>query len=110
MRCLFPAGLMVFLCLPGFVSADLRSREQADTTPDMGLPREIAGRSANPLSAFFGLDNSRPIKANRICLGTTGVDGMPVIFSTEIDHDMLQAGDFRVTKGSGAVLQSGLSK
>lgn len=70
----------------------------------------VAGRSANLLSAFFGLDNSLPIKANRICLGTTGLDGMPVIFSTEIDHDTLQAGDFRVTKDSGAVLQSGLSK
>ena len=27
---------------------------------------------------------------------------MPVIFSTEIDHTTLQAGDFRVTTASGA--------
>lgn len=97
------AGLLAVFFLPALALADVRSREQADTTPAMGLPREAAGRSADLLSAFFGLDNTLPRTANRICLGTAGLDGMPVIFSTEIDHTTLQAGDFQVTTQSGAV-------
>ena len=91
------AGLIV-----ATIPADVRSRDQVDTTPAMGLPREADGRSADLLSAFFGLDNTLPRRANRICRGAAGLDGMPVIFSTEIDHTTLQAGDFRVTTRSGA--------
>lgn len=96
---LFATGLTVFLFLASPGGADVRSREQADTTPALGLP----GETADLLSAFFGLDNTLPGTANRICLGTAGLDGMPVIFSAEIDHTTLQAGDFRVTTDSGAV-------
>ena len=53
------------------------------------------------LSAFFGLDNALPFVAHRICLGGGGLDGMPVITSSEVDHTTLQAGDFRVVKASG---------
>jgi hypothetical protein len=97
----FAAGLVASLFLPPHGTADVRSREQADTTPAKGLPREAGGQSANLLSAFFGLDNSLPLRANMICGGARGLDGMPVIFSTEINHTTLQAGDFRVTKQSG---------
>ena len=54
------------------------------------------------LSAFFGLDNKLPQRANRICRGGVGLDGMPVIFFTEIDHATLQPGDFLIMKKSGA--------
>ena len=99
-RCLLLLALagLIVTTLP----ADVRSRDQVDTTPAMGLPREADGRSADLLSAFFGLDNTLPRKTNRICRGAAGLDGMPVIFSTEIDHTTLQAGDFRVTTQSGA--------
>jgi hypothetical protein len=80
-------------------SADVRSREQADTTPALDLPTG----TVDLLSAFFGLDNTLPFLANRICRGAAGLDGMPVIFSTEIDHTTLQAGDFRVTTAAGIV-------
>lgn len=95
-------GLMVFLFLLTHGIADVRSREQADTTAAKGLPREAGGQSANLLSAFFGLDNTLPFRANMICGGAQGLDGMPVIFSTEVDHTTLQSGDFLVTKKSGA--------
>lgn len=96
------AGVLAMLFLPTLGCADIRSREQADTTRAVGLPRHAAGQSAELLSAFFGLDNTLPLTAHRICLGTAGLDGMPVIFSTELDHTSVQAGDFRVTTQSGA--------
>jgi hypothetical protein len=55
------------------------------------------------LSAFFGLDNALPRLAVGLCRGAPGRDGMPVIFSQELDADTLDAGDFAVTSASGAV-------
>lgn len=83
-------------------SAEVTSRELTDTTADAALPRESGGQSAELLSAFFGLDNALPRASRRICRGAPGKDGMPVIFSTEIDHATMQAGDFQVTTASGA--------
>lgn len=82
--------------------AEVTSLEPTDTTADVTLPRESGGQSAGLLSAFFGLDNALPRTARLICKGAPGKDGMPVIFSTEVDHMTMQAGDFRVTTASGA--------
>ena len=82
--------------------ADVTSLDLTDTTADASLPRESGGQSAELLSAFFGLDNALPRTARLICRRAPGKDGMPVIFSTEIDHTTIQAGDFRVTTASGA--------
>jgi len=82
--------------------ADVTSPDPTDTTAEAALPRENGGRSAELLSAFFGLDNALPFLSRLICRGAPGKDGMPVIFSTEIDHSTLQAGDFQVTTSSGA--------
>jgi len=81
--------------------ADVTSTELTDTTADMALPRQSDGQSAELLSAFFGLDNALPFLSRLICWSAPGKDGMPVIFSTEIDHATMQAGDFRVTTASG---------
>lgn len=86
--------------------AEVTSLELTDTTADEGLQRQNGDQSAELLSAFFGLDNALPLLASRaICRGASGMDGMPVIFSTEIDHTTMQAGDFRVTTASGTVGQ-----
>jgi len=82
--------------------ADVTSLVLTDTTADAILPRASGSQSAELLSAFFGLANALPRTAQLICRGAPGRDGMPVIFSTEIDHTTLQAGDFRVTTASGA--------
>ncbi len=82
--------------------AEVTSLDLTDTTADAGLPRESDGQPAELLSAFFGLDNGLPFLARLICRGAPGKDGMPVIFSTEIDHTTMQAGDFQVTTASGA--------
>lgn len=92
-------------CVMAVVSpalADVTSLDLTDTTPDAALPGAVGGQSADLLSAFFGLDNALPRTARLICRGAPGKDGMPVIFSTEIDHTTMQAGDFRVTTASGA--------
>ena len=82
--------------------ADVTSLDLTDTTADSTLPRKSGGQSAELLSAFFGLDNALPRTARLICRGAPGNDGMPVIFSTEIDHATMQAGDFQVITASGA--------
>lgn len=82
--------------------ADVTSRNLTDTTADTASPRESGERSADLLSAFFGLDNALPRASRLICRGAPGKDGMPVIFSAEIDHTTMQAGDFQVTTASGA--------
>ncbi len=100
-HCLFASGLLTLLVLPMLGCTVPHSLEQTDTTTVLGLPRATDGGQAKLLSAFFGLDNKMPQTANAICRGAKGLDGMPVIFSTEIDHTTLQAGDFQVTKVSG---------
>lgn len=55
------------------------------------------------LSAYFGLDNALPFTADGLCRGAAGQDGMPVIFSTEVDPDTVQADDFAVVTESGDV-------
>ena len=79
---------------------NISNKDQQDTTANIGLPGEAGGQTAELLSAFHGLD-ALPRIANLICRGSRGYGGMPVIFSTEIDLDTMQAGDFQVTTRSG---------
>ena len=66
--------------------------------------RDSQGRRATLLSAFYGLDDGLPRRANKgIGKGAFGTDGMPAIFSHEIDASSLQAGDFRITTASGKI-------
>ncbi len=99
------AGLACTILGAQPILADVTSLELTDTTADSGLSRQNGDQSADLLSAFFGLDNALPRLSRLICRGAPGEDGMPVIFSTEIDHTTMQAGDFRVTTASGAVGQ-----
>lgn len=80
----------------------------ADSTPrDTTVTATTAtvdpqGKQATILSAFFGLDDALPrISDKAICDGASGKDGMPVIFSLEIDVETMQAGDFAITTASG---------
>jgi hypothetical protein len=104
--------ILIFLALAGCetvreanrMGAMSDSTQQDTTTTDVTATRDANGREAALLSAFFGIDNGLPRAANRgICRGAAGKDGMPVIFSHEVDVDTLQAGDFRVVADSGAV-------
>ena len=80
------------------------STQQDTTITDVTATEDANGRQAELLSAFFGLDDALPRVANQgFCRGAAGKDGMPVIFSHEIDVETLQAGDFRVVAESGTV-------
>ena len=82
----------------------LDAYSQVDTTDtDVTNTRHSDGRDASLLSAFFGLDDALPVLASRvICKGATGKDGMPVIFSHQVDKKTLDPGDFRVTTAAGS--------
>ena len=72
------------------------------TTTNITATQDNNGRQAELISAFFGLDNALGAGADQvICEGAGGADGMPVIFSHEIDVATMEAGDFAVTRASG---------
>jgi hypothetical protein len=74
------------------------------TVTNVTANRDNQGRQAILLSAFYGLDDGLPRQSNFvICEGAAGKDGMPIIFSQEIDVRTMQAGDFRVTTASGTI-------
>jgi hypothetical protein len=91
--------LLLPLCLTGCLRKYSDWGALDTTQPASSASTEGA---ATVLSAFFGLDNGLTKRAERLCPGAAGMDGMPVIFSTEIDTDSLQAGDFGVVTSSGA--------
>ena len=55
------------------------------------------------LSAFFGLDNALPSRADVLCPGASSLDGMPVVLSRTIEADSLQRGDFQIVTKSGVI-------
>ena len=64
--------------------------------------------TAKLISAFYGLDDAIPFLASyRICGSFGHQDGMPVIFSKEVDIATLQAGDFSVTLKDGSKVAPG---
>ncbi|MEO0589987.1 MAG: hypothetical protein AAFZ11_05435 [Pseudomonadota bacterium] len=80
--------------------------EQTDTTQtDVTARVDASGREAALVSAFFGLDQGLPDPAAdwAVCEGAGGADGMPVIFSHEVDVTTLEPGDFKINQRSGAI-------
>jgi len=74
----------------------------SDTTvTSVSSDRDSQGRQAKLLSAFYGLEALPKRSGSTICDGAGGKNGMPIIFSQEIDVSTMQAGDFKVTRESG---------
>lgn len=65
--------------------------------------RRASQRPLRVLSAFFGLDNTLtlPRWARPICPKAVNKDGMPLVFSEEIDQKSLQPTDFLIVTKSG---------
>ena len=77
----------------------------ADEQDKLGIltPETVESSVARLLSAFFGLDNNLPFRSNRLCLGASGQDGMPVVFSHTLNTETVNESDFEVETRSGEV-------
>ena len=75
--------------------------------PDYILSKEIPPidktRKAKMVSAFFGLDNGLTPLARLIWRKAPGKDGMPLVFSHEIDPRTLDASDFQIKTQKGEI-------
>jgi len=67
------------------------------------IPPISKNREARVLTAFFGLDNALPIASIGLSWKAPGKDGMPLVFSHEIDPSTIDASDFQVTTSQGNV-------
>ena len=81
---------------------NLANTEASDLTDAVAYPK-AGNKSDGLISAFYGLDDSIPTFATYRLCGSFGVggDGMPVIFSEQVDIATLEAGDFQVTLEDG---------
>ncbi|MEO1213158.1 MAG: hypothetical protein AAFY45_06535 [Bacteroidota bacterium] len=70
----------------------------SDTVPEIDKTRET-----KILTAFFGLDNGLTQRARLIYKNAPGQDGMPLVFSHELDPESLEGADFAVTTQNGTI-------
>lgn len=66
------------------------------------VPAVDQTRDAKILTAFFGLDNALPATSRVLYRKAPGKDGMPIVFSLEVDPTTLDAADFQVTTKDGS--------
>ena len=67
------------------------------------IPEVDKTREVKILTAFFGLDNGLTRQANIIYSKAYGKDGMPLVFSHELDPSTIEGADFEVTTKKGNV-------
>jgi hypothetical protein len=67
------------------------------------VPEVDKTREVKILTAFFGLDNGLIRRANIIYSKAFGKDGMPLVFSHELDQTTIEGTDFEVTTKKGDV-------
>jgi hypothetical protein len=72
-----------------------------DFTISKKNPEANRDREARLISAFFGLDNAMPGKSRGLWWHAPGNDGMPLVFSHEIDPTSLDAKHFKITTSKG---------
>ena len=77
-----------------------REVQLSNSVPDIDKTREV-----KILSVFFGLDNGLNQMSRFLYKNAPGQDGMPVVFSHELDPSTIDASDFEVTTQNGDVFQ-----
>ena len=70
----------------------------------VSVPQIDKTREAKILTAFFGLDNGLTGRTRVIYRKAPGKDGMPLVFSHELDPKTIQGSDFEVTTAKGDVI------
>jgi len=71
----------------------------SDSVPEVDKTRET-----KILTAFFGLDNGLTRRTRVMYRKAPGKDGMPLVFSHELDPNTLEGADFAVTTAKGNVI------
>jgi len=71
----------------------------SDTIPEIDKTRE-----PKILTAFFGLDNGLTRRTRVMYKKAPGKDGMPLVFSHELDPTTMEGADFAVTTAKGDVI------
>jgi len=66
------------------------------------IPEVEYTKKAEMLTVFFGLDNGLPPRSRMLYKNAPGQDGMPIVFSVEIDPATLDAADFEVITQDGS--------
>lgn len=72
----------------------------SNSIPEIDKTREV-----KILTVFFGLDNALNRLSRVLYENAPGQDGMPVVFSHELDPSTIDASDFEVTTKNGEVFQ-----
>lgn len=93
-----PAFFSIMIFFIGCQQVQLPDYVLSDKVPPIDKTRE-----ARMLSAFFGLDDALPQLARLIWRGAPGKDGMPIVFSHEIDPETLDASDFQIRTKQGDI-------
>ena len=105
MKFLFRFGLLLFgLAIVAFGLFYIRANNRLQPILSKEIPPISKQRDAKVLSAFFGLDNSLPLAAIGLSWKAPGKDGMPVVFSHEINPTTLEASDFKIKTAKGKLM------
>ena len=73
---------------------------ESEKVPEIDKTRDV-----KILTAFFGLDNGLTGRTRVIYRKAPGKDGMPLVFSHELDPKTIDGSDFEVTTKKGNVIQ-----
>ena len=101
LRKVLPGSLWLLFVIGAFSACDSRRTdvELSDLVPSIQSARE-----PKVLTAFFGLDNALPEFSRLLYSNAPGQDGMPIVFSHELDPDELDGADFEITTQNGSKL------
>ena len=88
---------LLFIFLTSFCACN----NSSDYILSERIPQIDKTREAKVLSAFFGLDNALPKTSIGISPKAPGKDGMPIVFSHELEPSTLDASDFKVRTSKG---------
>jgi hypothetical protein len=92
--------LIIMTALAGSCSLLAPKILESDKIPEVNKTREL-----RILTAFFGLDNGLTNQTRVIYRKAPGKDGMPLVFSHELDNRTIDGSDFEVRTEKGNVIQ-----
>lgn len=104
-----PLSIILLLCVEPFNGcnqvATSNNRNPSKLYLSDSVPEIDKTRETKILTAFFGLDNALPQRARFIYAKAPGKDGMPLVFSHELDPSTLDGADFAVTTQDGSLFE-----